>query len=138
MTSGKGIGTSRRQEAIEMLLRCRSIFDSNLQALESIKRNIDAQNMATLKLPTVVQETKQEQVKEEDNNPAMVSLEPLEPMAPPVDEPLVEAAMAPPVKEPPIDARTARDPRTKALLIPLGSDLPSTIRLRREQLCDVL
>ena len=138
------LGTSRRQEAIEMLLRCRSIFDSNLQALESIQRNIDKQNMPTLKLPTVVQEATQEQGKEEDNNPAMVSLEPpeplkpLEPMAPPLDEPLVEAAMAPPVKEPPIDARTARDPRTKALLIPLGSDLPSTIRLRREQLCDVL
>ena len=48
----------------------------------------------------------------------------------------MEELLAPEEEE--MDMSKVRDPRTQALLIPLGSDLSSTIRLRREQLCDVL
>jgi hypothetical protein len=98
------LGKSRRKEAITMLLRCRNIFRSSLQALESMKRKSQEQKQSTS------------------------------------DNAIQSDAISKEIfqQEQPIDILKARDPQTNALLIPLGSDLPSTIRLRREQLCDVL
>ena len=110
------LGTSNRQEAIDKLSRSREIFESNLVALESLKEKVEQNtcNKNSIKKNTVDNDD------DDQSGKAAINL--------------LNAIHANPV----INVAEAVDPRTNAPLLPIGNTLDGTIRLRREQLADVL
>jgi tetratricopeptide (TPR) repeat protein len=135
------LGTKRRQEAVDMLTRSINIFEGNLAALENLREKVEKRS-SSVEMGGNNEKNGDDSDSGKGGHLAMDSSADI-PAGAKINTNInttdtnttittnTSADMM-------LDVTKALDPRTNAPLLPIGNTLNGTIRLRREQLADVL